>query len=87
MMLDHVGFAVSDYDRAKAFCGAVGAQADHGAGRGAAGFGTAAKPWFWAEALGKPVRGRLDIALGADSRNRRLHQRSRGKRPGNPLPT
>jgi catechol 2,3-dioxygenase-like lactoylglutathione lyase family enzyme len=35
----------------------------------AAGFGTAGKPWFWVEAQGTPVRGRLHIALAADSRS------------------
>src|SRR5207248_628470 len=34
----------------------------------AAGFGKAGKASFWIEALGKPVQGRLHIALGADSR-------------------
>jgi catechol 2,3-dioxygenase-like lactoylglutathione lyase family enzyme len=72
MMLDHVGFAVSDYARSKAFY--AHALAPLGltliiepAGQ-AAGFGTAGKPWFWVEAQGAPVRGRLHIALAASAR-------------------
>ena len=71
-MLDHVGFAVSDYDRSKAFYARALAPLGlslitEPAGQ-AAGFGIGGKPWFWVEAQGTPVRGRLHIALGADSR-------------------
>ena len=74
MMLDHVGFAVADYKRSKAFCekalaplgftllmefsGAAAGFGRHGAGR----------PSFFLEADGEPVRGRLHIALRAESR-------------------
>ena len=72
MMLDHVGFAVSDYDRSKAFyekaLAPLGLRLIIEPAGEAAGFGTAGKPWFWVEARGNPVRGRLHIALGADSR-------------------
>lgn len=72
MMLDHVGFAVSEYDRSKAFyekaLAPLGLRLIMEPAGEAAGFGTAGKPWFWVEARGKPVRGRLHIALGADSR-------------------
>jgi catechol 2,3-dioxygenase-like lactoylglutathione lyase family enzyme len=72
--LDHVGFAVADYKRRKAFtekalaplgmtplmefCGA------------AAGFGRddGGRPSFFIEASGDPVRGRLHIALRAENR-------------------
>lgn len=72
-MLDHIGFAVIDYARSKAFYEHVLATLGltlimEPAGQ-AAGFGTAGKPWFWIEAQGTPVRGRLHIALGADTRS------------------
>src|SRR5437660_12748731 len=73
MMLDHVGFAVSDYDRSKAFyehaLEPLGLTLIMEPAGQAAGFGTAGKPWFWVEAQGTPVRGRLHIALAADSRS------------------
>jgi catechol 2,3-dioxygenase-like lactoylglutathione lyase family enzyme len=73
MMLDHVGFAVSDYDRSKAFyehaLAPLGLTLIMEPAGQAAGFGTAGKPWFWVEAQGTPVRGRLHIALAADSRS------------------
>lgn len=72
MMLDHVGFAVDDYDRSRAFyekaLAPLGLKLIMEPAGKAAGFGTAGKPWFWVESQGKPVRGRLHIALGADSR-------------------
>ena len=73
-MLDHVGFAVAGYQRSKAFyekalaplgftlliefSGAAAGFGRHGAGR----------PSFFLEAHGEPVRGRLHIALSAESR-------------------
>src|SRR5512133_1479683 len=54
MMLDHVGFAVSDYDRSKAFyehaLAPLGLTLIAEPAGQAAGFGTAGKPWFWVEA-------------------------------------
>ena len=71
-MLDHVGFAVSDYDRSKAFY----AQALAPLGLSllmepiaqAAGFGRDGKPFFWIEARGEAVAGRLHIAFAVDDR-------------------
>ena len=74
MMLDHVGFAVADYKRSKAFYEKALAPLDFTllmefAGA-AAGFGRhgAGRPSFFLEADGEPVRGRLHIALRAESR-------------------
>jgi catechol 2,3-dioxygenase-like lactoylglutathione lyase family enzyme len=71
-MLDHIGFAVSDYDRSKTFykhaLAPLGLTLIMEPAGQAAGFGTAGKPWFWVEAQGTPVRGRLHIALVAASR-------------------
>jgi catechol 2,3-dioxygenase-like lactoylglutathione lyase family enzyme len=71
-MLDHVGFAVRDYQRSKAFyekalapLGMVLVMEPSGE---AAGFGKGENRSFWIEARGEPVRGRLHIALTADSR-------------------
>ena len=71
-MLDHAGFAVSDYERSKAFY--VQALAPLGLtllmepmGQ-AAGFGKDGRPFFWVEMLGAAVTGRLHIAFRVDSR-------------------
>ena len=71
-MVDHAGFAVSNYDRSKGFYEKALAPLEMtlilepvGA---AAGFGKSGKPSFWIEARGTPVHGRLHIALGADTR-------------------
>jgi catechol 2,3-dioxygenase-like lactoylglutathione lyase family enzyme len=71
-MLDHVGFAVSDYDHSKAFyekalapLGLALLMEPEGE---AAGFGTDGKPFFWIEARGRAVQGRLHIAFEVDSR-------------------
>jgi catechol 2,3-dioxygenase-like lactoylglutathione lyase family enzyme len=71
-MIDHAGFAVSDYERSKAFY----AQALAPLGitllmepmGQAAGFGKDGKPFFWVEMQGAAVTGRLHIAFRADSR-------------------
>jgi catechol 2,3-dioxygenase-like lactoylglutathione lyase family enzyme len=71
-MLDHAGFAVSDYERSKAFY----AQALAPLGitllmepmSQAAGFGKDGKPFFWVEMRGAAVTGRLHIAFRVDSR-------------------
>jgi catechol 2,3-dioxygenase-like lactoylglutathione lyase family enzyme len=71
-MIDHAGFAVSDYERSKAFY----AQALAPLGialmmepKGqAAGFGKDGKPFFWIEMRGAAVTGRLHIAFSVDSR-------------------
>ena len=72
-MLDHIGFAVSHYERSKAFyeraLAPLGVALVMEPAGQAAGFGSAGKPWFWVEAQGKPVRGRLHIALAAGNRN------------------
>lgn len=71
-MLDHVGFAVTDYGRSKTFyeqaLAPLGLTLIREPSGQAAGFGTAGKPWFWVEAQGQPVQGRLHIALAAASR-------------------
>lgn len=71
-MLDHVGFAVSGYSRSKAFyekaLEPLGLSLVTEPAGEAAGFGREGKPSFWIEARGTPVRGRLHIALAADSR-------------------
>jgi catechol 2,3-dioxygenase-like lactoylglutathione lyase family enzyme len=71
--LDHVGFAVAEYARSKRFY--EKALAPLGMTRliefsgAAAGFGRAegGRPSFFIEAYGEPVRGRLHIALAAES--------------------
>ncbi|HEY2372270.1 MAG TPA: VOC family protein [Gaiellaceae bacterium] len=71
--LDHVGFAVADYQRSKAFyekaltpLGITLLMEFSGA---AAGFGRddGGRPSFFIEAYGEPVRGRLHIALRAEN--------------------
>lgn len=77
-MIDHVGFPVSDYARAKAFYAAALAPLGYGlvmevtaaenpSGAAAAGFGRDGKPDFWIGAegkLGKPIH----VAIVADDR-------------------
>jgi catechol 2,3-dioxygenase-like lactoylglutathione lyase family enzyme len=72
--LDHVGFAVADYARSRAFyekaLAPLGLKLLMEFSGEAAGFGKsdAERPSFFIEAHGEPVRGRLHIALSADSR-------------------
>src|SRR5207244_11192342 len=74
MMLDHVGFAVADYKRSKAFyekaLAPLGFTLLMEFSGAAAGFGKddGGRPSFFIEAYGEPVRGRLHIALKAESR-------------------
>jgi len=77
-MIDHIGFAVSDYERAKAFyeqaLAPLGyrpvmevAAADHPSSHAATGFGRDGKPDFWIGGegrLGHP----LHVAILADDR-------------------
>src|SRR5213595_3529257 len=71
-VVDHVGFAVADYERGKAFyekaLAPLGVTLLMEFGGAAAGFGKAGRPSFFIEAHGEPVRGRLHIALRAESR-------------------
>ena len=71
-MLDHVGFAVRDYHRSKAFYQKVleplGMRLVREPAGQAAGFGVEDKPTFWIEAQGQPVSGRLHIAIGVKRR-------------------
>jgi catechol 2,3-dioxygenase-like lactoylglutathione lyase family enzyme len=71
-MLDHVGFAVSDYARSKAFyekaLAPLGLSVLLEPSGEAAGFGRDGQPFFWIEAQGEPVRGRLHIAFAVDDR-------------------
>jgi catechol 2,3-dioxygenase-like lactoylglutathione lyase family enzyme len=74
MMLDHVGFAVADYPRSKAFyekaLAPLGFRLLMEFAGAAAGFGRddGGRPSFFIEAHGEPVRGRLHIALRAETR-------------------
>ncbi|MGN6166602.1 MAG: VOC family protein [Solirubrobacteraceae bacterium] len=72
-MLDHMGFAVSDYARTKDFYEKALAPLRFSLvmepmGE-AAGFGQDGRPSFWIEARGRPVQGRLHVAFAAESRN------------------
>jgi catechol 2,3-dioxygenase-like lactoylglutathione lyase family enzyme len=71
-VLDHIGFAVADYARSKAFyeraLAPLGFTLVMEPMGQAAGFGQGAKPSFWIEAQGRPVRGRLHVAFAAGSR-------------------
>jgi len=72
--LDHVGFAVADYKRSKAFyekaLAPLGLKLLMEFSGAAAGFGRSDgdRPSFFIEAHDEPVRGRLHIALRAESR-------------------
>jgi catechol 2,3-dioxygenase-like lactoylglutathione lyase family enzyme len=74
--VDHVGFAVADYERSKAFyekaLAPLGLKLLMEFSEAAAGFGRdeGGKLSFFIEAHGEPVRGRLHIALRAESRAR-----------------
>ena len=71
-MLDHVGFTVSDYERSKAFyekaLAPLGITLLYEPGGQAAGFGRDGRRFFWIEAQGRPVRGRLHVAFTVQSR-------------------
>ncbi len=73
-VVDHVGLAVADYERSKAFyeraLAPLGLKFLLEFSGSAAGFGKddGERPSFFIEAHGEPVRGRLHIALGAESR-------------------
>jgi catechol 2,3-dioxygenase-like lactoylglutathione lyase family enzyme len=71
-VVDHVGFAVADYDRSKAFyeraLAPLGVTLLTEFPGAAAGFGRSGRPSFFIEAHGQAVRGRLHIALRAESR-------------------
>src|ERR671928_1663303 len=72
--LDHIGFAVADYTRSKAFyeqaLAPLGITLLMEFSGAAAGFGRddGGRPSFFIEAYGEPVRGRLHIALRAEDR-------------------
>ena len=71
-VVDHVGFTVTDYERSKAFyekaLAPLGLTLLMEFSGAAAGFGRSGRPSFFLEAYGEPVRGRLHIALRAESR-------------------
>ena len=71
-MLDHAGFAVSDYRSSKAFyekaLAPLGITLIAEPSGQAAGFGKDELAFFWIEAQGQPVRGRLHVAFRADDR-------------------
>ena len=76
-MIDHLGFAVRDIDRAKAFYTAalaplgigiiVEVTPEQSGGEAHIGFGSAGKPYFWIGS-GKAVEGPVHIAFTAPSR-------------------
>ncbi len=75
-MFDHIGFAVSDFARSKAFYTAALAPlgyvlvldgADQDTGVGHAGFGFPGRPQFWINS-NKPVSGDLHFAFVTDAR-------------------
>jgi catechol 2,3-dioxygenase-like lactoylglutathione lyase family enzyme len=72
--LDHVGFAVADDARSKAFyeraLAPLGVKLLMELSGAAAGFGNddGGRPSFFIEAHGEPVRGRLHVALRAENR-------------------
>jgi catechol 2,3-dioxygenase-like lactoylglutathione lyase family enzyme len=71
-VLDHAGFAVSDYRSSKAFyekaLAPLGITLIAEPSGQAAGFGKDELAFFWIEAQGQPVRGRLHVAFRADDR-------------------
>ncbi|MGH3009681.1 MAG: VOC family protein [Gaiellaceae bacterium] len=73
-MLDHIGIAVADYERSKAFyeqaLAALGYSLLMEFSGAAAGFGKedGSRPSFFIEAHGETLRGRLHIAFAAESR-------------------
>jgi catechol 2,3-dioxygenase-like lactoylglutathione lyase family enzyme len=71
-VLDHMGFAVRDYDRSKAFyekaLAPLGLSLINEPMGAAAGFGKDGHASFWIEGQGRPVQGRLHVAFTADSR-------------------
>jgi catechol 2,3-dioxygenase-like lactoylglutathione lyase family enzyme len=72
-VLDHLGLAVKDYARSKAFyqkaLAPLGLTLLMEPMGEAAGFGEGGNPSFWIEASGRPVQGRLHVAFTADSRD------------------
>jgi catechol 2,3-dioxygenase-like lactoylglutathione lyase family enzyme len=76
-MIDHLGFAVGDVGRAKAFYKAalkpldidviVEVTPEQSGGEAHVGFGSAGKPFFWIGG-GKPVQGPVHVAFTASSR-------------------
>jgi catechol 2,3-dioxygenase-like lactoylglutathione lyase family enzyme len=77
-MLDHIGIAVADYDRSKAFYSRVLAPLGYGLVTEAtpamtggtdshAGFGLARRPQFWIR-TGEVVRGKLHVCFEANTR-------------------
>lgn len=77
-MLDHIGFAVSDFERAKAFYLAVLAPLGYGLVMEVsseetgsvpyAGFGADRKPEFWIGGSGAAITGRLHVAFAVKDR-------------------
>jgi catechol 2,3-dioxygenase-like lactoylglutathione lyase family enzyme len=76
-MLDHIGFAVRDYDRSKAFYLKVlkplgyslimELSAEQTGGKSHAGFGPEGQPQFWI-GTGEPITGQMHVAFAAKSR-------------------
>ena len=71
-MLDHVGFAVSDYQRSKAFyeqaLAPLGVTLLMEPVENVGGFGAPGRPFFWIETRGPALQGALHVAFAADSR-------------------
>jgi catechol 2,3-dioxygenase-like lactoylglutathione lyase family enzyme len=72
LMLDHVGFGVSDYQRSKAFyeraLPPLGITLVMEVKAQAAGFGKGGKPFFWVE-MNMPVQTGLHVAFAAEDRD------------------
>jgi catechol 2,3-dioxygenase-like lactoylglutathione lyase family enzyme len=71
-MLDHVGFAVSDYDRSKAFyeqaLAPLGLTLLMEPAPGIGGFGDAGKPYFWIGRRDPVTQAGLHVAFEVDDR-------------------
>jgi catechol 2,3-dioxygenase-like lactoylglutathione lyase family enzyme len=78
-MLDHIGIAVADYDRSKAFYARVLAPLGYalvhevtaamtGGKDSYAGFGLERRPQFWIQ-TGPPVQGKLHVCFEANTRS------------------
>ena len=77
-MIDHIGLAVSDYERSKAFYARALTPLGYGlvyevtpamtgGGESHAGFGLERRPQFWIQ-TGTPVRGKLHVCFAANTR-------------------
>jgi catechol 2,3-dioxygenase-like lactoylglutathione lyase family enzyme len=72
MMLDHVGFNVSDYGRSKAFyeqaLAPLGLALLMEPADGVGGFGEGRKPFFWIETRGPALQSAIHVAFAVEDR-------------------